>query len=491
MVYFPFGEWKPDESSFGVDTLKKAYQVFSNGQGYAPLQGMVASSEPMEKTALGLASFVNRNGVVITIAGDENSLYISRGSGWENISKVGGYNAVGQVWRFVLWGDYILATNFNDPIQAWQIDSDENFQNMSETAPRCKDMAIVNEFLVLVNTVDELDSERPNRIWWSPIANPFGEWVPSAATLCDYQDIQIGSFCVGIVGGAYAIVMMRNAMIRMTFIGSPIAFMIETVEANRGTVGIEAFTTDGDNIYYVAQDGFFLWNGVKSISLSAGKIDRWFFDNVEQTSDSLIITAFDGVKKIVMFGYPQKGEYEKPNKLLVYSVLGARWSEAECKVIHFSQFLSQGYTLDDLDYMADSLEELPFALDSNYYKGGIPSISGLGSDGVLYTQNNQAVNGQIITGDITLSGNNNDIAMTQRVRLIIEGSSKHQMAIATEKLLLSENNKFGRLCKLTNLGDFSERKSGRYHCFCFELRGNWKATKGFDVTYTIGENLWL
>ncbi len=486
MVYIPFGEWKPDETTVGADSLKKAYQVYANGVSYSPLKKLVPSTAPMSTKSSGSASFIDRNGVIVTIAGDETNLYVNRGSSWENISKQGGYNGTGQVWRFAMWGDYILATNFNDPIQAWQIGSETTFDDMSPTAPRCKDMAIVNEFLVLVNTVDSIDSERPNRIWWSPIANPFGDWVPSSATLCDYQDIQVGSYCVGIVGGSYGTVMMRDAIIRMNFIGSPLAFSIETVQTDRGTVGIEAFASDGANIYFVAQDGFYLWNGSSSMSLSAGRIDNWFFNNVEQASGNLIISAFDVVKKVVYFGYPEKGEYENPNKMLIFSAISNRWSEADCNVSHFSQFLSKGYTLEELDDITTNIEDLPFPMDSNFYKGGIPSVAGLGKDGVLYLESNENLSGTIITGDIGLCGNDSQMAYTQRIRPIVEGGSDHIMTLSA-KPSLSTLDIYGRDCALSRLGDFTERKSGRYHSFTFQFNGSWSSAKGFDVTFVKGE----
>ncbi len=487
MVYIPFGEWKPDETTIGADSLKQAYQIYANGSTYLPLRKMIPASEAMEGTALGSASFIDRNGNIVTVAGDETSLYISRGTQWENISREQGYNGVGQVWRFAMWGDYILATNFNDPIQAWKIGSAEKFADMSESAPRCKDMAIVSEFLVLVNTVDTLDGERPNRIWWSPIGNPFGEWVSSSATLCDYQDIQVGSYCVGVVGGAYGVVMMRDAIIRMTFVGSPIAFTIETMETDRGAVGLEAFCADGSDIYFAAQDGFYRFNGSSSVSLSAGRLDRWFFDNVEQTSGNLIISSFDIVKKVAMFGYPEKGEYYKPTKMLLYGAIGNRWSEADCDFAHFSQFLSKGYTLEELDYISETVEELPFPMDSNYYKGGIPSVAGLTTDGIMYMESDEVLPGTIATGEIVISGRNTDIVYTQRVLPIVEGGENHTMSISS-KQILSEDTEYGRDCALTRLGDFSERKSGRYHSFRFNFGGNWSGAKGFEVIFTTGDS---
>ncbi len=486
MALIEFGEWKPDDTTIGTTALKKAYQVYPSNTSYFPLKKMTPSTNKMDAPALGSASFIDRNGATVTVAGDETSLYISRGLNWENISKPGGYNAVGQVGRFAMWGDYILATNYNNPVQAWKISSSENFADMSETAPRCKDIAIVNEFLVMVNTVDTLDGERPNRIWWSPIGNPFGEWVSSSSTLCDYQDIQIGSYCVGVAGGSYGTVMMRDAIIRMTFIGSPLAFSIETAEIDRGAVGTEAFTTDGKDIYYVAQDGFYLFNGNSSVSLSAGKIDKWFFDNVEQTSGNLIIAAFDVVKKIVYFGYPEKGQYAKPTKMLIYSAIGNRWSEADCDVSHFSQYLSKGYSLEELDYLSETLEGLPFSMDSNYYKGGIPSVSGLSSDGILYLESTENLPGTIITGDLLLSGNSSTMAYTSRIRPIVEGGQNHTMIVSAKQSLF-EDDVFGRTCLLTRLGDFTERKSGRYHCFQFDFNGEWHNAKGFDITFVTGE----
>lgn len=481
-MYIPLGEWKPDVSNVGADTLTRAYQLYADGDRYNSLKEWIAATEPLPHNPLGSASFVDRDGNITTIAGDNKNLYVSRGYSWEKISKVDdGYNSDGQIWRFVMWGNYIFATNYNDPIQAWEIGSNNKCFDMAENAPRCKDFAIVNEFLVLVNCVDRYDGETPDRVWWSPIGNPFGDWTPNTTTMCDYQPLAVGNYCVGIVGGSHGIILMRSALLRMTFSGASTVFNIDVVEKDKGCVGIEAFCNDGDDIYFVSQEGFYFWNGSQAINISNNKIEKWFFDNSELRAANIIISVFDKVRKIVMFGYPGRGQYEKTDKMLIYGLLAQKWTEAECPFTHFTQFLSKGYTLEELDQISTSIDNLPFSLDSNYYKGGVPYVGGFGEDGIFYFEGENNLKGTITTGNIALISNEQR-SYTQRIRPIINKGEKHTLSICGKQSIFEEDN-FGRICSLTSIGDFTERKSGRYHKFKFEFGGQWSNAQGFEVSF--------
>ncbi|WP_230682109.1 hypothetical protein, partial [Streptococcus pneumoniae] len=76
----------------------------------------------------------------------------------------------------------------------------------------------IREFGVLAKT-----STQNNRVRWSAIGS-ITDWVSSATTLSDYQDLPDGGSIMGFVGGEYGIVFQERGITRMSFEGQPTAF---------------------------------------------------------------------------------------------------------------------------------------------------------------------------------------------------------------------------------------------------------------------------
>ena len=132
----------------------------------------------------------------------------------------------------------------------------------------------------------------------------------------------------------------------------------------------------GDNIAYLASDGFFLFNGQNSIPIGQGRIDETFFNDV---NDDLTYDP-DYLSRMTSANYPQQQiacwSYAsinaidgRPDVILFYNYAPnakIRWSYAKVDHKFLVATLSQGYTLEELDNVNSSIDEIPFSLDRDW-----------------------------------------------------------------------------------------------------------------------------
>lgn len=488
MTWVDVGEWRPDEAMFGVGTISSLKNVQPDTNGFNPVSEFLPITAPIEEDGkpaviTGSKSFLLSDGRFVTVAGTDKNLYLLEVAEWASVSKSGGYNGQGQPWQFAMYGDLILATNYHDPVQCLDLSAETPMcEDMSSTAPRATCIAVVNEFVVLGNTYDSYDDARPSRIWWGPIGDPRGEWIPNQTTMCDYQDLGLGVYVVNIIGGENGKIFSRTAITQMSFIGSPQIFQFDTIDPERGCVGINALTSVGDVIYFLASDGFFTMSNTTAAQIGLNKVDKYVLDRYAGGVVQEAKCIADPVNKCIWWAIPKESLEPREvllNEVLIYHYPSGRWGSAENNMVLLHEFYTKGYSLDELDTISEILDQLPFPLDSVMYKGGSPVVGGFDTSGRLCYSYGNPLPAELITGDIPL-GDHQKRAWIGRLRMGIDGDNKHKIAVSA-KQTLSDAVIYVQTSEPTRIGDYTFRVPGRYHRFRFYLGGSWRQFKGFDV----------
>lgn len=393
-----FGEYKPDIPPLLNDGLTRAEGVLPQEIGYVPINQLAnVTTTAIAERPQGI--FTARDptavGATYVFVGTQTKLYQADGAVWSDVSGAVYTTDPVERWDFAQWGDEVMATNFADPIQVKTLGAGA-FGNLTGSPPQARYIAVVDNFVVLGNILDA-GTYYPQRVQWSGI-NDNTAWATSSITQADFEDLfNNGGWIMGVVGGDYGIIFQEFQITRMTYIGSPLIFQFDTLEQGRGAYAPGGIIPIGNNIAYIAQDGFFVFDGSRSIPIGDGKIDRSFFADsgpiaLDRDYVDRISSAIYPNELILCWSYPSVNAdpvgisdtilfYNYgPNASTRWSVLRTNTTDAIPGITDINHYilgapLSQGYTLDGLDAVSTNIDSLPvpppndISLDSPVWTG--------------------------------------------------------------------------------------------------------------------------
>lgn len=382
MPMLSLGVWSPDQPAFnnpGSDTMLNVVPRTINSYGPAPQTAAVTGT--LDNRCQGAIYVRDAAGNVHGFAGDAHKLYANNPGSldWVDISKGGGYTTgADESWHFSLFGERIIATNFADPIQSYVMNVDSAFSDLSADAPVARYVTQVRDFLMVANTSDNVDGPVPQRIWWPAIDDPTS-WPAigsdaAAEVQSDQQDL-VGptGWNQGIVGGLSAadvVIFQESSVYRGVYIGPPAIFSFAVLSGGRGTPAPGSIIKVGEQVFYLTDDGFYVTDGLQSVSIGEGLVDKTFWSMVDQSNLFRITSASDPLNKLIYWAFPgPQSSMGNPNFIIVYNYELKRWSLIQQMTEVMVRALTTGYTLDQLDIFGN-LETLPFSLDSRAWTGG-------------------------------------------------------------------------------------------------------------------------
>jgi hypothetical protein len=374
-VRIPFGEFAPDLPVLGNPGSPNINNAIPQPSGYKQLASLVASSTALSAYCRGAFTGTDTSGNVVSYAGNASNLYRLVGSTMTDASKGGGYScASDSFWEFSQFANSIVASNFDDTPQTLILGG-ATFADLTGTPPKFRHVSVGGpgeSFLIVGNTNDTIDGNVPYRVRW-PGINTITSWTVSASTQADAQDLpSVDGWVQSIIGGEVTYVFQERAITRMTYVGSPVVFQFDKVEGARGALAPRGTLGVGSMIFSLSDDGFYLLIGGQSIPIGAGKVDKFFLNDLNDDFLHRITTAAIPDDKVVIWSYPGSGSTDgTPNKCILYNWESKKWCPAsfDHELIYRAQ--SVGVTLDGLDALYPSgLDSIPFSLDSKVFMGG-------------------------------------------------------------------------------------------------------------------------
>lgn len=395
-MFVPFGAFAPDRPVLGSDALVIAQNCIPlTDKSYGPFRNIAAQTGALTARCQGAISVRAADGTIHVFAGDATKLYKLNSDGvtWDDVSRAAGYTtSADQRWYFVQMGNRIVATNYTDEIQTYIIGTSAVFANLAAAAPKARFIAVIKGFLVAADTWDASDGYNQNRVWWADHDDPTNWPTPgtaaAAAAQSDFQDIQFGGGINGLVGGCGGrdgVVFLQNAIVVMDYVGGGVVFAFADAERGRGTNIPNSIINIGPFAGYIGEDGFYLFNGASSVPIGMGKVDRFFWDGdasetitagVDPTQLVRVSTSYDAKQNLVYWGYSAPNQSGTVTNLLVYNWMTGWWTWCESNVEFIVNAYSPGYTLESLDSVSASIDDLPYSLDSPAWMGGRPSLAG-------------------------------------------------------------------------------------------------------------------
>jgi len=391
----PFNEWTPDLPSRKNGAME-AKGVVSIAGHYAPFKSMSDYSGSAAATAgvcLGLKGVYDGSGDGQIFCGDATKLYklVSRAA--TDISKVGGYSvSTGDWWQFEQFGSYVVAVARSTAPQVYQIGVSSVFANLGGSPPQATSVARINDFLMM---------GKDFTVHWSAFNN-ITDWTPSATTQAGNQLLdQAQGKIQCIVPGEYAAIFQERAIRRAIYVGPPVIwdFGQDAVETKRGAIGPNAFAKFGGSIFFVADDGFYVFDGNSSTGIGSGKVDDYFQRRLNYGYRHRVQVGIDTINKFVVFGFPA-GSSTTISELLIYSLTDGRWTHDEVSMEVLTDMPVEALTVDNFQIYepADDLDVSTLDainIDSNVFDEKRRLLAGVASTthriGTFTGANRQAI----------------------------------------------------------------------------------------------------
>ena len=464
-----FGEWTPDQPGI-TNGLRRAENVYSKLVGYGALPTVVNYSNSASENLNNVVAGKTTAGATSVFAGGSTKLFkLDSGTlNLNNVSKSGNYTTpTDQRFRFTQFGNVIVAANGFDKLQGFNLNSSSLFANLAADAPEARYVTVVRDFVV-----SGYQSSYPNRVQWSALGDE-SSWTASATTQADFQDIPDGGSVVGVTGGEFGLILMDRSIHRMSYVGSPLVFQFDNISRNLGCYEANSVIQYGGTTFFLGDDGFYACDGQNVVPIGNEKVNRFFFDNVDEGTLYLMSAAVDPTKKLIIWAYASNSS-ATADSLLIYNYQTQRWTSGTTHVDRIASTSTPAVTLEGMDVYGN-LDTIMTTFDSRLWLGGRLQLAGV--DGAkIVTFSGANATAYLETGDIEVPGSTSSITL---VKPTVEGGSG-SVALLSRRLL-TESTVFGSQTAADAENRVSVRGVGRYHRLQLTPTGSWTSAVGMDI----------
>lgn len=318
-----FGEWLPDQADLNRPGLITAKNVLPMEDGFAPFKPLDTSFATLPAQAEGAGfAFYNSFGHIYVHTPAAGNVYSSiDGAAFtaRSASTINGHVS------FAQFDDLMLMASTQDVPYAHTIGSTSNLSvlSASPTLPKAGAIGVVNRFVVIGNLND--GTFRGNLLRWSAIDNPSNWPVANSATAiatqAGEQELNAAFGNVNAIHGGdqQAIILQRNAVVRMTYIGPPAVFQFDTIDKTHGSRGPRSSIRVGNIVYFISDSGFCRTDGVSVERIGIGKVDRYFLSTYKEPDEWVANCGYDPTTGLIYFGYSTNTSSFDIDRVIIYN----------------------------------------------------------------------------------------------------------------------------------------------------------------------------
>jgi hypothetical protein len=378
-----FGEWRPDVALLDTKFASEVENVFAGVNSYLPFPSLLPFGVSPLANACGLYAARTSTGAWKIYGGTPDKLWIWGTTGWTDASRLAGgaYNVqVGDLWMFEQAGSKLVAVHPNDDPQVIDVDAGANFAALAGTPPRATNVKMIGDFMVLSGL-----AVSSRRVHWSGIAD-ITQWT-IGTNLCDIQEFPEGGPVQGVGGAEIGYVVQDRTIRTVQFLpgDTTLIFSFSRALHDRGSISKYGFTTIGNVLYFVSEDGFYSVAGQDVKPIGQDKVNDWWLDNSDPARRN-VIQCIAGVNKPrivwVMHGSSGSQMYDRQ---LIFDWSNSRWTKSNIMARVWALLASVGLDLDTTgSEVGDALlDSTAASLDSFGYIGGRPLIGAIDQNGLL------------------------------------------------------------------------------------------------------------
>ncbi|KWV45671.1 hypothetical protein AS026_15815 [Rhizobium altiplani] len=485
-----FGPWRPDISALnnpGVTVARNvlpAIGALNGSVAYEPMKRVsLFSNAVLPSRPLGAVSGQDLAGNGKVYTGCAEGLFKLSPSdlSWQDVSRSDPYTSGSEKWNFTKYGSWAVGTNFVNPPQFIDMNEDEQFDDLT-TLVKARYITTSRGFVVVANTNDSFDGDIPYRVRWSGLDQPTS-WDFSLTTQADFQDINNGSGVIqGIVGGEDVTIFMKDSIVKMTYVGTPLIWQFDEIITGKGCAVPESIIEFGNgNVAFLSDDGWYVYDGSPNLEgIGEGKIDKYFHRYVNTAQYSYMSVAADPSKKLIYWCYSSNDAIDgTPDKMLIYNYAIGEFTEADSEVDFIYNSVTLPWTIEQLDQFG-TIENMPAPFDSPTWAGGNSQLAGITVSGAVYLFTGDNKTGTIETSEQFLlqqlqamyQGVKGDRTVVVRVRPIFDGVGSATARVGS-RLLSNSEVVWSQMAAPNESGWCTIRQQGRFHRVRLVLTGNY------------------
>lgn len=486
----PFGSFAPDQPA-RLENLVGGQNLMPKTTGtFGPVAAFSPNYSALPARCQGAFYSIDNVGNTALWAGTASALFrLASGTSFADVKKVGGYACPSnEVWEFVQFGSRVIATDFVDPIQVYNMGVSSIFGDLSAGAPKAKHLAVVSNFLMCGNTNDGTYGLQPDGLWWSAIADPTNWPVPGTSSAATVQSGRVNISGLGgaiqriipRVGSVDALILQERQLSRCVYVGSPAIFDFQPLDGARGTPAPQSVVGYGGLIFYLGEDGFYINDASQSIPIGAGQVDEFFYRDVNPVRLDRVVGVVDPINKLYIVAYPSAGSSGNPDRLLLYNFISKKWAPPTiCDIQTLVRLGSVGYTLEDLDAFGTT-DSITTSFDSRFWQGdGKAVLSAFDSSNRAGTFSGANLEAIAETGDTDVGSPR---LLSGAIRPLLSGNSATITAAIGHRKTENENVTYTAYRGLNRNQEVPIRVNNRHMRFLTKIPANqtWNHLQGLE-----------
>jgi hypothetical protein len=469
--------------------------------GYGPAPDLAAlDSFALSAAPAGAVRGQLTDGTNFFIAGTATTLERRLDASWSDVSRTAGYTHIGtrSRWSLKQMGTGVFAANQAQPMQGFNLSNETEFSDVPG-APRANQLEVAENFLWAGDLFDPILGVARDAVGWSAIANGFywPDTTTDAATaaLSGRQRLEgDGGIVNGIISGSEVVaIFQEEAIHRADFVGNDIVWQFNRMETTRGLAIAGAAVAIERGVFFIAEDGFRIFNYTRSENIGKDRVNDWWQDDYDSDYPDSVTVAADPEETRVRVSYAGAGHTGgRPNKILIWDYVLNQFAVLEVEHYHLIQAGGMAASLDspdtaeDPDRIGGASSDLDPPGDESFddrpIGAGTVAAGAFDSSFQLGTFSGTALVGQMTTGDLELSPGRR--SLLSAVRPEVDGEET-----TVEVATLDKRGQdvpaiaFGAPHSMSKDGQCYMRDDGRFHRLRFNLSTQFTAAVAADLTF--------
>jgi hypothetical protein len=455
-----FPEWQPDLAN---NVFTKAVNVRAIANGYAPVKAPQAVTVALAAAFNGGGAFIGSDGGSTLLAATGSNVYKYTGTAWSSVLAA----TANQVVRFAQFGDNILIAN-GGTLKSYGLIS--GAVTTPTDAPSAIDVAQVRDFVMAI-TPD-------NKVQWCQFNNS-SVWT-GGVNQADNQPT-LSSQAVRLIGGEYGILLKRQGILRLTYVGSSggIIFQFDEISAETGCMAANSVCNVGRLIFFLSERGFMMCDGSEVLPIADEKFNRWFFNAYSRQEIGNIWAAIDPRYSLALWAMPGT-----PGRIIAYNWVLKRATTFETNISGLMTGYTAGISLDALDAVYGNLDAIPISLDDPSLAGGNPILLLADSSNIL-----NALTGDNLQAVLRLENIEPSPGRRSRIRSLRLISDTLDASATVDARMRSGDTEFIRASSsMRSNGKLPIRSNGRYNTLEVTIPPTgWGFIQGCEFEFEAGD----